>query len=254
MARPLALVALGGIAIAVVCLPLAASLHPTSYSWLDHLNWDDDDGPSGSSAVITRDFPWQGDEMELDVPGDLHFTPGPQWHLTITGPQAVLDRLRVEDGSIELKHMHRGGHSLKFELTGPALRRVELNGAGNLRLEHLRQDSLTVEIHGAGDVNGDGSTDSLELNILGAGSAHLEQLRVHDAKISIAGSGDADVTPTDQADVEIAGTGDVRLHAQPKHLTQQISGLGRVKVVSDAPSGTQPSTDQGSDHGTDQST
>jgi Putative auto-transporter adhesin, head GIN domain len=250
MTRTLTLIAVGGIATALVCLPLAAALYhhsgaSRSWSWSDQLGWlddDDDDNDnnstdeaSNSNQIASRDFAWTGGgRLELDVPGNLHFQPAAEWHLSIRGPVRALDRLSVNDGRIAMKHSyHHHFGQLDIELSGPALREVTLNGAGKLVLDHLKQDSLTVAIHGSGSVRATGSIDSLKVDIMGSGDALLEHLAARSTKIFIAGSGDADIAPIDDADVFIAGSGDVRLHTHPKHLNSKVAGSGQIIELSD---------------------
>jgi hypothetical protein len=243
MTRTLTLIAVGGIATALVCLPLAAALYQhsgasRSWSWSNHLGWlddDDDDIDSKDDAgnrdqLASRDFAWTGgDRLELDVPGNLHFQPAAEWRLSIRGSVRALDRLSVDDGRIGMKHSyHHHLGQLYIEISGPALRDVTLNGAGKLVLDHLKQDSLAVAIHGSGSVRASGSIDSLKVDLMGSGAALLEQLAARSAKIFIAGSGDADIAPIEDADVFIAGSGDVRLHTHPKHLNSKVAGSGRI--------------------------
>jgi hypothetical protein len=247
MTRPLILIAAGGILTAVVCLPLAAALHrgsddSTWRSWGHQLNWSwldgDDDGAdrsdSDSTAVGTRDFTWDGgDRLELDIPADLHFKPAKQWHLTIRGEERVLDRLRVANGNIGLRHSsHRLG-PIDVQIEGPALRTVAVNGTGRLELEGLKQDILDVAIRGNGSARASGSVDALKVSIRGSGSAKLQELAVRSVIISIAGSGDTDVSPSDSCEVFIAGSGTVRLHTHPKHTTSRVAGSGQIIEVSE---------------------
>jgi hypothetical protein len=248
MTRPLTLLAIGGIVTALVCLPLAATLshHAGGWSWpgANHFSWsDDDDDDSDSSsdddrssaqgsrgATETRDFAWSGgDTLQLDIAANLHYQPAPQWHLSIRGPQRVLDHISVDGSRISLKrpYHHRFG-VLEIELSGPALRDLTLNGSGKLVLEQVKQDALTVAIHGSGSVRASGAVDELKLDIMGSGDALLDQLAAHSSKIFIAGSGSADIAPIDAADIFIAGSGDVRLHTHPKHLNSKVAGSGQV--------------------------
>jgi hypothetical protein len=63
---------------------------------------------------------------------------------------------------------------------------------------------------------------------MGSGDALLEQLAARSSRIFIAGSGSADIAPIDEADIFIAGSGDVRLHTHPKHLDSKVAGSGQV--------------------------
>lgn len=248
MTRSIIVIAVVGIAAALICLPLAAMLyrhgnHLESWDWSGYQGWfgADDDDDSGDrdrggerGRIESRDFAWgDADRLELDVPANLHFQPAAQWHLSIRGPQRVLDRMRVGGGRVALcRPYHHYPGSLEIELSGPALHDVTVNGAGKLVLDDLQQDALTVAIHGSGSVRANGSTDTLEVQIMGSGDAQLAQLAVHSSKIFIAGSGAADIAPSEDAEVFIAGSGDVRLHTHPKRLSSRVAGSGQIIEVS----------------------
>jgi hypothetical protein len=236
MTRTTSLVAAVGILTAVICLPLAAALHrnvgdAARWPLAEFGDWgDDDDMPAGNT--VTRDFPWgDSDRLELQVAGSVHFQPAAAWHLSIRGPERVLDRLTVTNGRIALRHagmFHHHSGAIEVQLAGPALHDIGLDGSGNLTLENLKQDSVSIHIRGSGSARGNGSVGVLRLEILGSGSAGLEQLAAGSATVRIAGSGDADIAPTDSADVDIAGSGEVRLHSQPRRIHSQVHGSGRI--------------------------
>jgi len=244
MTRTLPLVAIGGIVTALVCLPLAAALSHRAGGWFwsdaDSFSWFDDDSDdsdgnssterSSRSPVESRDFAWSGtDALQLDIAANLRYQPAPQWHLSVHGPRRVLDRISVDGSRIGLKHPHNHMNGvLEIELAGPALRDITLNGSGKLVLEQLRQDALTVAIHGSGSVRASGAVDTLQVDILGSGDAQLEQLAAQSSKVFIAGSGSADIAPIDAANIVIAGSGDVRLHTHPKRLSSKVAGSGQI--------------------------
>ncbi|HEX4025527.1 MAG TPA: DUF2807 domain-containing protein [Steroidobacteraceae bacterium] len=281
MTRTVTLIAIIGIVTAAVCLPLAALIGhgnpdtgwgwsglgwhgrngPWANRWFDGNGFDDGGAGADSGAVVSRDFAWNGgDRLQLDVPGRLHFQPAPTWHLSIRGHSGTLDRIVVEDGRIRLRHPYRRVAPVDVQLSGPDLRNVELNGSGDLVLDNLKQDSLSVAIHGSGSASATGSVHTLQLAIMGSGSARLAQLAARSARVFIAGSGNADIEPSDAADVFIAGSGDVRLHSHPGRLNSRIAGSGRISEVdgghADQGTGDQGTGDQGTadQSSTDQST
>lgn len=238
MTRTASLIAATGLVTAAICLPLAAALHrdgsgSSNWPWSELGDWSDDDEDVAGGNIVSREFPWgDADRLELQVPASVHFTPAPAWHLSIRGPERILDRLSVADGRIGIRnsnmfHRHHVG-SLEVQLAGPALRDVGINGSGSLTLDDLKQDTLSIHIRGSGTARGNGNIDELKIEILGSGSARLEQLATGAASVRIAGSGDADIAPTDNADIDIAGSGEVRLHSQPKHLRSEVHGSGRI--------------------------
>jgi hypothetical protein len=246
MTRTAPLIATVGILTALVCLPLAAALHRSTggtANWWDDLaawgDWDDENDSAGSANIEAREFPWgDSDRLEVQVPATVHFVPAPAWHLSIRGPSRTLDRLSVSNGHIGLRdsgpfHHHHAG-SLDIELAGPALHEIGVDGSGTLTLDSLKQDTLDIRIRGSGSARANGSVDALKLVIMGSGSARMEHLTSASTVVRIAGSGDADIGPTQDADVEISGSGDVRLHSQPKRLRSQVHGSGRIVELPEA--------------------
>ncbi|MGH8298961.1 MAG: GIN domain-containing protein [Steroidobacteraceae bacterium] len=202
--------------------------------------WSDGGGSADSGPIVTRDYPWDEDRLELDVPGHLIFHPAPTWHLSLRGREGTLNRLVVSDGRISEQHhgfffvWHRS-HPVEVDLAGPALREATLNGSGSIELQGINQDSLHVRIRGSGSAGGSGKVETLRLEIMGSGSARLAQLATSNADVTIDGSGNADISPTGATEVTIAGSGDVRLHARPAQLSTHVYGSGRISEVPGAP-------------------
>jgi Putative auto-transporter adhesin, head GIN domain len=227
--------------VVLVCWRFSGGIrHAARASWLGSggsWSWSSDER-SDSGPVLTRDYSWSGDRLELDVPGHVRFHPASSWHLSIRGREGTLNRIVVSDGRIREKDHGflffgwRHSQPLQVDLSGPALQEATLNGSGSIELQDLDQEHLSVRIRGSGTASGNGKVQSLRLEIMGSGSARLAQLAEANADVSIDGSGDADVAPTGEARVTIAGSGDVRLHAHPAQLSTHVYGSGRISEVS----------------------
>ena len=206
-----------------------------------------------SGQILSREYAWSSDRLALDIPADVHFHPGTSWHLIIRAPEHVLDQLVVENGRIKSKshgcfslvpfciefgtHI---GHKVDIDLTGPALRAIEVDGAATVDLDGLHQDSLRVKIDGDATVRGSGSVDDANFDIDGAGAIHLAQLTEKRAQVVIHGSGTVDIAPTDSVSVRIDGAGTVRMHSNPLRVSSHIDGAGEVMKVPAGARGTAP--------------
>jgi hypothetical protein len=236
MTRPLIYVAAVGIGTAVISLSLAAMLRgPSSFpSWsgdgIRLWGYGSGKGDSSSGEIVSRDYEWTGgDTLELNLPVRVRFRPAPTWHLSARGTSCVLDLLRADSGSIGMKGGHCANSGLPdIELSGPDLANLKVNGSGEIVLDQLKQENLDIRIFGSGTVKANGSVDSLVVNISGSGDAVLGALTAQSADVSIFGSGDVDVKPIEDARIHINGSGDVRLHARPKHLDSRVNGSGSI--------------------------
>jgi len=185
---------------------------------------------SSNSPVVTRVLPWQGGEsVEIGVPATVHFVAGTQWRAVATGPEAILKHLQFNHGKLKsVRSLHWCDADVTIELTGPDVRHWTLAGSGHLHLERLEQSDVDLEIHGSGSATAGGRVEHASVLVAGSGAAKLGQLVVKDASVQIWGSGDVDIAPVDTAQVEIGGSGNVRLLRKPRNVQTRIQGSGSV--------------------------
>ena len=115
------------------------------------------------------------------------------------------------------------------ELEAPDVQLV-LSGSGDIHLGELVAEETDASVNGSGDMSleGDGSTHSLELNIVGSGDIDFRHLNAHSIEINIVGSGTARVGASEELDVTIMGSGDVIYTGRPE-IDQSIMGSGSVR-------------------------
>jgi len=202
----------------------------------------------GREAVETpsteRTVAWTGsDTLTLDLPADVTFVQGAAANVRLEGPQAVVDRIRVEGSRIS---MDEGGDRtvvaftgtgiegwsdsdrVRIVVTAPDVTRFRIEGSSDLRIQDYDQDVLDIAINGSGDVEGAGRAATLTLDIGGSGDADLSDLELSDARVTIRGSGDARVGATGSVEAELSGSGDLDLTDRPARLTQSVTGSGDV--------------------------
>lgn len=197
---------------------------------------------------VTRSVAFEGGErLELDLGAEVTYVQGAENTVVITGPQAVIDRVRVqgsriwvEDGPERVTLRWENGslngwsdsERLSIVVTAPSVTAFDLEGSSDVKIRDYDQNALAIDLSGSGEVEVDGRATALELDISGSGEADLSRLALTDANVAIAGSGEARLGPTGRADVTISGSGDVELTRQPAILNQSVSGSGDIDVVS----------------------
>lgn len=202
-------------------------------SWGAWGGWAEDGRDLGPD--ITRDLAYAGSErLDIGYPAEITYTQGDQPKFTVTGPQRLIDALRLNDGDLTTDngprfHWNRRHNSrLRIEITAPNLHEFHLSGAQKLTIRNYDQDELRIEGSGAADVDGQGKARRLDAHISGAGNLELTDLSVDDADVSISGAGDASVDARKMAEVSISGAGHVRLKCRPPQVIRHISGFGSV--------------------------
>jgi hypothetical protein len=239
MIRVLAIVAVTGFLMSVVCISAAIAIGGPdiahgAWTWRNHGGsfgpWRSRRAAEGPG--VRREFAWNGDRLEVDAPAEIDYVQAPgAARLVIRGPAWALDRVRVDQGRISLAQAgHWAGHwaPLKITLTAPKVTRFELNGANRLKITGYKQDQLILSANGNAEIEAEGEVTTVTLSVSGAGEADLAALKMAGADIEISGAGAATLGPTEWARVDISGMGAVDLLTRPKRLETNISGAGRI--------------------------
>ncbi len=195
-----------------------------------HIDSGDDEiiiGDSGPRA--TRQMAWNGtDTLEIDAFADVTYIQGPAGRISLEGPSAVLDRLKVENGRIEFESGRWKGGALKVIVEAPGVKHFELNGVQDLKITGYDQDEIEIKLGGAGRVTATGKARRAVLDISGTGAANLAALELEEAEVDLSGAGKATLGPKSSARIDVSGIGEIELTRRPARLEQNISGAGRV--------------------------
>src|SRR6185295_11431651 len=160
MARSLAVVAGGGIALSVICLAAATAiggdgLHDLPFGLFSSCRALNSDGSN------SREFAWDdsGDEVAINVPARILYRRGSGDVLVASGPPDMLDHLRVQNGRIDFDcgGFHRG--RLDLTLPGRAFNDFTVNGSGTLTLQDIDQRRLRIRIRGSGKASATGTAE-----------------------------------------------------------------------------------------------
>jgi hypothetical protein len=199
-------------------------------------DWSDgrDPGPE-----TTKDLAYSGStRLDIGYPAEITYTQGDQPKFTVTGPQRIVDELRIYDGDVtgpdgrdgprfRWNRRYNGGR-LRIEITAPNLHEFHLAGAQKLTLRNYDQDELRIYGAGAADIDGQGKARRLEVDISGAGHVDLEQLPVDDARVTISGAGDASLDARRSADTTLSGAGHIDFKCRPSDSHANKSGFGSI--------------------------
>jgi hypothetical protein len=180
------------------------------------------------------EWAWDGsDGLGVSVFGVVHYQRGGPARISISGPNDVLEKLRVGQGQIRFCDDCRVARApLDITVSGVPLREVALAGSDcDIQMGRLDQDALRLSIAGTGRISAEGRIDDVSLSIAGSGTANLEKVAARRANIHIAGSGDVALTPRDEANIHVAGSGNVRMTAAPVRLNQYVTGSGGMRIV-----------------------
>lgn len=210
-------------------------------------------GTNQGNATVYRvaDF----DRVAVGTAGTVDVKVGPRWSLSVTGPAAAFQDLRIvrEGDRLEIgrrwrnRPPHPSEQRLRFVITLPRLNEFSLGGSGQVAIDRIQGDAFTanlggsgniaigrmtvndatISIGGSGDVTAAGSAEALKVNVGGSGDFRAPRLTSRSAKVSLAGSGSVDTTVVGNAQVSAVGSGRVDLGPRARC---QVSRTGSSRV------------------------
>ncbi len=184
--------------------------------------------------------------------GVLTITPGTTEKLSVTAGANQLVGLtsQVINGTLILdkKSNEFSDAEIRYSLTVPPLRSVELSGSGDAEgvgvltgdaqvtvtgsgsatLTGLDLRSVTVDLTGSGSVELGGRATTQRVTSTGSGDYRAAGLESTDADVQVSGSGNVTVTVTGTLTATVTGSGDVTYGGNPKQVTRSDTGSGEI--------------------------
>lgn len=190
-----------------------------------------DDGKPWRDGGSERRLAWNGEnEIDIAVPASVRLHAGDGNDIVVRGAPGVVAHVGLRGDHLFFDCSGRfSPRDLEVVLPGKAFRRISISGSGRLLMENLDQPEMALRISGSGSVRAQGSVDRLSITVAGSGDARLADLTIKSLTVKIAGSGNVEAAPKEEADVSIAGSGNLKLLSRPARLTTHISGSGRIR-------------------------
>jgi hypothetical protein len=243
MRTKLAIIAVSGFAVSAVCLggafavgghAIGNAIFGTDLMSLANLPRCDVDAEPAATAT-SRTLSWDGDgeRAAVAVPAHVHYRAGSGDQLIVAGDPTLISHIRVKDGlvSLDCNGNFHVGKDARVDVTLPGRRRFKsfaLLGTGDVQLSGLSQPDVKVSIAGSGDLQAEGKTDNLAVDVRGSGNLKLGDLAAKNVDVDIKGSGKAEVAPEESLDVSLAGSGTIYLRTEPRKIETSIRGSGTI--------------------------
>lgn len=189
----------------------------------------------GQNEIVreTRDVQ-SFDQIDIGGAFEVTLTIGEPQKVEVEARQKVMDQISTEVRNNKLVVSSKGIKSktpLNIYLTAPALSRIEVHGAADLRgVNTLKADMLTLNVSGAASAE-----LILDVNMLrseASGAADLElsgTAQQHSAIVSGAATLNARKLKTITTDADVSGAGTANVNAD--NITGKTSGAGSINSV-----------------------
>lgn len=195
--------------------------------------------------------------VEFRGHGVVYLNPGYDYEVRLEGEQSLLNDYEtvVHSGRLIIK----SDSWLKFwrkkpitvYVNMPRVKKISIAGSGSIFGEStVYSDRLTVELTGSGEIELDVETKQLESIISGSGEIRLRgsakalrhtvsgsgdlnafNLETERSDIKVTGSGNCELSASNQLNVLISGSGTVFYRGDPRTVSQEVAGSGKVKIV-----------------------
>lgn len=187
---------------------------------------------AGFPVTETRELP-PFEELHLSISADVTVTKGDAYVCTITADTELVPMIVTECRDRVLHITVKDSFSFTGRITisveAPVITRVEIRGSGDVTLDDVTKESITLVINGSGDITASGTATDLEATINGSGDIRADKLEVENAEAVINGSGDIHIHVTKLLSAEVRGSGDIRYSGTPEIKRSVIRGSGSIK-------------------------
>lgn len=201
---------------------------------LDVFGGTSDSSTTGSGVAETeiRNVP-AFDSVELAGGNNVVIRVGGDQSVVVEADDNLLGRVttKVLSGTLVIGNTP-GGFTTKSPMsvvvTIPRLSELTLAGGGNIVVDDVRAESLTVTLSGGGNLTASGAARSLRLTLSGSGNIWFTGLVADDVDAVLSGSGNMLVTATKSLEASIPGSGSIDYAGSPPHVTKSVTGSGTI--------------------------
>ena len=130
--------------------------------------------------------------------------------------------------NISLNESYSSEEKLVVNINTPNYDEVSLSGSGNINILDFKNNNLSLNISGSGNITGNGEVETLVVKINGSGNLMSKEIKSKSATITIYGSGDAEVFASDSISAKINGSGNIEYFGNPENVDSIINGSGDI--------------------------
>lgn len=171
--------------------------------------------------------------VELGGSNNVVIRVGEEQSVVVKADDNLVDRVttEVQSGTLVIANTP-GSFSTKspmsVEVSVPTLDTLQLTGSGNIVVDGIQTESLTVDLPGSGTLTGSGTATHLEVTVGGSGTVQFTRLVADDVRAVVSGSGSIFVTATESLDGSVSGSGAILYTGNPPDVTRNVTGTGAI--------------------------
>ena len=186
---------------------------------------------SGIAKTEKRTVP-AFDSLDVNYAGSIEVRSQEQESVEISGDDNIIPFIKTEVKNGTLYIQSSKGYSprqnLKVIIATPNVKRFVFDGVGEAKLSNVKNDRIEIDIRGVGSFRASGETKEANITLSGVGNVDAKNLRAVNATVHSDAVGNIDLYVTGKLDVKASGIGEVNYYGNPKIVTKQAEGIGKI--------------------------
>ncbi|MDA3614813.1 head GIN domain-containing protein [Polluticaenibacter yanchengensis] len=218
------------------------------------INGIDESGVTKTEQIDANNF----DKIKVSGPFKVYVEPSTTFKVEVEADEAFLPYIKIgveEDDLLRIKLENNVSLStskkIEVRVMMPEVEEVQISGSGNIvgngifstnedfeakvsgsgNIEFgIKSPNVTTGISGSGTISLTGFSDKLKGKISGSGTLNLDNIESNEAEVNISGSGKIKVYAHDKLEAGISGSGSIYYKGEPQ-ITFNKSGSGKISKL-----------------------
>jgi len=187
---------------------------------------------SGTPASQARDVA-AFDSVELAGSNNVVIRVGERQSVQVKADDNLVDRVTTEVQSRKLVIANTPGSfatksPMSVDVSVPTLTALTLTGSGNVVVNGIKAENLSVALPGSGTLTGSGTATRLDVTVSGSGMVQFTRLVADDVRAVVGGSGSIFLTAIKSLDASVPGSGAILYAGNPQDVTKSVTGTGAI--------------------------
>lgn len=174
------------------------------------------------------------DDITLVGSIDIDYTQCDRVEASILGEENIVEHVNVtQHGRCLVVSLASGSYQyndrLVVALSSPNIKQVRVDGSGDVVLNHVQQEELSLMAQGSGDIHCNGKADKLTVSVGGSGDVKARKCKSIDVTAKVHGSGDIKVWASSSIKARVSYSGDIKIYGSPSHRDTKVRGSGDIE-------------------------
>jgi len=163
---------------------------------------------------------------------DVNIKFSDKYNCTVVSDENLIPYIKTEvvnnNLQISINKNYSSTEGIEVNVNAPEYDEVSISGSGDINIIDFKNDNLSLNISGSGDITANGEVQTLIAKISGSGDIISAELISKSATITINGSGNAKIWASDSISAQINGSGNIEYYGNPINVESKINGSGDI--------------------------